>query len=439
MNRVFTTDPLRVAVAGLGTVGTGVVQLINAQASLLTQRCGRLIEITAVSARNPQKSRDFSLEKMVWFEDPVAMAAQAKADVIIELIGGAKGIAEKICTTALSSGRHVVTANKAMMAEQGLELAKKAEAAGRGLAMEAAIAGGIPIVKTIREGLVANKIIGLAGILNGTCNYILTQMRQTGDDFDTALAEAQRLGYAETDPTMDIDGTDTAHKLALLTALSYGCSVDFSAIHIEGIKHITIQDIAYAQRLGYRIKLLGITRHLSDGRIEQRVHPCLVPIALPIAAIEGIFNAIEIAGDFVGGTLLVGQGAGANPTASAVVADLIDIARGKIHPSFGIPSSQLDAIQTRPMGAHIGAYYLRLSVLDQAGVIADITAAFRDFGVSLESVLQPGHSPGEIVSVVLTTHRVQEASLKKALERITLLPTIMEPPRLIRIEPVVPI
>jgi len=425
--------PLRVAVAGLGTVGAGVIKLLTSQASLLSRRCGRAIQVTAVCARDRQRNRGVALDPYRWFDDPVELARQAEADVVVELVGGSDGPAKRMCEAALAAGRHVVTANKALLALHGNALADQAERAGRALAFEAAVAGGIPIVKGLREGLAANRADRVSGILNGTCNFILTQMRETGRSFDAVLDEAQQLGYAEADPTFDVDGIDAAHKLALLTALTYGCRVDFDAMHVEGIRHVTAEDIQFASELGYRIKLLGTARRLADG-LEQRVHPCLVPTGAPIASVEGVFNAVDVTGDFVGESLFVGRGAGEGPTASAVVADLIDIARGTVLPPFGIPAAALEAIPTRPMDSHIGAYYLRLSVVDQAGVIADIAAAFRDEQVSVESLLQRGRNPGETVSVVLTTHETQEAALKRALSRIEALPSVVEPPRLIRIE-----
>lgn len=434
MDNSSVSGPLRVAVAGLGTVGAGVLKLLASQADLLQRRCGRPIAVTAVSARDRRRDRGVALDGFRWFDDPVALAREAEADVVVELIGGSDGPARALCNAAVAAGRHVVTANKALLALHGTDLANRAEAAGCALAYEAAVAGGIPIIKALREGLAANRAIRVSGILNGTCNYILTQMRDSGRSFDAVLAEAQQLGYAEADPSVDVDGIDAAHKLALLTALAYGCRVDFDAVHVEGIRHVSAQDIQYAGELGYRIKLLGLTRRLPDG-LEQRVHPCLVPAGAPIAAVDGVFNAVDVSGDAVGDSLLVGRGAGAGPTASAVVADLVDIARGVVLPVFGVPAAGLEPLPTRPMDRHTGAYYLRLSVVDQAGVIADIAAAFRDEAVSLESLLQRGRDPGETVTVVLTTHETGEAALKRAIARIATLASVVEPPRLIRIEP----
>jgi homoserine dehydrogenase len=301
------------------------------------------------------------------------------------------------------------------------------------LGYEAAVAGGIPIIKTLREGLAANRIERIYGILNGTCNYILTTMRQTGREFADVLADAQRLGYAEADPSFDVDGIDAAHKLAILAGLAFGCEVDIGHVHVEGIRNVSAVDIAFAEELGFRIKLLGIAR-LTEHGIEQRVHACMVPLGTPIAHVEGVFNAVVTEGDFVGQNLCQGRGAGAGPTASAVVADLVDIARGRSQPTFGLPASELKKLAASPMARHRGAYYIRLMVVDKPGVVADVTAALRDEDVSLESMLQRARSPGEPVPVVLTTHDSEEAAMRRALDRIAALGSVVEPPHVIRIE-----
>ncbi|MBU6497586.1 MAG: homoserine dehydrogenase, partial [Rhodospirillales bacterium] len=324
-----------------------------------------------------------------------------------------------------------VTANKALLAESGGEIFSAAEIAGQPLGFEAAVGGGIPIIKALREGLAANRISRVTGILNGTCNYILTVMRERGREFAEVLHDAQKLGYAEADPAFDVDGIDAAHKLTILAALAFGRPVAFEAVHVEGIRHISALDIAFASELGYRIKLLGIARHTEAG-IETRVHPCMVPEAAPIARVDGVFNAIVAEGDAVGRVMLEGRGAGAGPTASAVVADLIDLARTRHTPVWG---GRLADVPTVPMSAHSGAYYLRLMVVDRPGVIADVTAALRDAGVSLESMLQRGRSPGEAVPVVLVTHETGEAAMRAALARIAALDAVLEQPALIRIEP----
>ena len=341
--------------------------------------------------------------------------------------------AKETVELALERGRHVVTANKALLAHHGTALAAKAEAAGLAIGFEAAVAGGIPIIKGLREGLAGNRVSEVHGILNGTCNYILTEMRTTGRDFADVLADAQKLGYAEADPSFDIDGVDAAHKLAILTSVAFGTPVDFKSVHVEGIRHVSAVDFDYADALGYRIKLLGIARRTDRG-IEQRVHPCMVPKAAPIAAVDGVFNAVVAQGDFVDRVLFVGRGAGEGPTASAVVSDLIDIARGRSTPTFGVPAAQLSEAQPSPMEARRGAYYVRLMVVDRPGVIADVAAAMRDQNVSMEQFLQRGRAPGEAVPVVLTTHDTDEAAMQRALATIAAKESVVEPPRMIRIE-----
>ncbi|NYZ12289.1 homoserine dehydrogenase [Azospirillum sp. RWY-5-1] len=427
------TEPLKIAVAGLGTVGASTVKLLTEKAELIRQRTGRRVEVVAVSARSRGKDRGVDLSTFRWFDDPVAMAADGGADVVVELIGGSEGPARRTVETALETGRHVVTANKALIAHHGTALAKAAEGRGLSLAFEASVAGGIPIIKGLREGLAANDITEVHGILNGTCNYILTEMRRTGRDFADVLAEAQALGYAEADPSFDIDGVDAAHKLAVLTAVAFGCPVDFANVHVEGIRHVSAVDFDYADQLGYRIKLLGIARRL-DGGVEQRVHPCMVPKDTPIAAVDGVFNAVVAQGDFVQRVVFVGRGAGAGPTASAVVADIVDIARGCRTATFGVPVDRLSRLEPLPMSARQGAYYVRLMVVDRPGVIADIAAAMRDENVSMEQMLQRGRAPDEGVPVVLTTHDTDEASMQRALAVIAAQQSVLEPPRMIRIE-----
>ncbi len=427
------TEALRIAVAGLGTVGAGTVDLLTRQAQLLASRGRRPLRITAVSARDRGRDRGIDVSALPWYDDAVAMAHEAPADVVVELIGGTDGPALAVCEAAIGAGRHVVTANKALVAHHGTALARAAEAAGVSLSFEAAVAGGIPIVKALREGLSANRIRRIYGILNGTCNYLLTAMRETGRSFDDLLAEAQALGYAEADPSTDVDGIDTAHKLALAASLAFGCEVDFQAVYVEGIRHTSPLDIAFAEELGYRIKLLGSARVTDDG-LEQRVHPCMVRHGTPIAHVEGVLNAVVASGDFVEDTIYGGRGAGAGPTASAVVADLVDIAVGRRTPTFGVPADALIALPRAPMERHVGAYYIRLNVKDRPGVIAGIAAAFRDERVSIESMLQRGRSATESVPVVLTTHETEEAAMRRALAKIQRLEAVTEPPIMIRIE-----
>lgn len=427
------TAPLKVAIAGLGTVGSGLLKLLTAQADLLEARCGRRIVPVAVSARDRARDRGVDLSALRWYDDAAAMAADSDADVFIELIGGADGVALRAVETAIAMGRHVVTANKALLAHHGTTLATAAEKRGVALAFEAAVAGGIPAIKGLREGLAGNRIREVHGILNGTCNYILTEMRTTGREFADVLADAQRLGYAEADPGFDIDGVDAAHKLAILTAVAFGCRIDFASVHVEGIRHVSALDIDYAQELGYRIRLLGIARRTDRG-IEQRVHPCMVPIGTPIGATDGVFNAVVADGDFVDKVVLVGRGAGAGPTASAVAADLVDIARGRMTPTFSVPADRLVPPAPSPISMRRGRYYVRLMVVDRPGVIADVAAALRDQSVSMEAFLQRARSPGEAVPVVLTTHETDEAAMQRALSVIGALDAVVEPPRMIRIE-----
>jgi homoserine dehydrogenase len=425
--------PLKIAVAGLGTVGTGILRLLQDQAELLAERCGRRLVVTAVSARDRRRDRGVQLSAVRWYEDAAAMAADPEIDVVVELIGGSDGIAARVVETALAHGKHVVTANKALIAHHGARLAALAEAQDRALSFEAAVAGGIPIIKTLREGLAGNRLRRVYGILNGTSNFILTTMRETGHEFAEVLAEAQKLGYAEADPGFDIDGVDAAHKLAVLASVAFGRPVDLEGVYTEGIRHISRLDIDFAEELGFRIKLLGIARLTEDG-LEQRVHPCMVPRATPIAAVDGVYNAVVAEGDFVGRVVLEGRGAGAFPTASAVAADLVDIAAGRQVFPFTIPAAKLRAIPGVAIERHQSAYYIRLMVVDQPGVIADVAAALRDEQVSLESMIQRGRAPGEAVPVVLTTHVTVEAAMRRALARIERLNTVLEPPRLIRIE-----
>lgn len=427
------SEPLKLGVAGLGTVGLGLVHLLRANADLITARAGRPIEVTAISARDRSRDRGVDLTGLDWHDDAVGLAANPKVDVVVELMGGSEGPARALVEAALRAGKPVVTANKALLATHGAALATLAEAQGVPLAYEAAVAGGIPAIKALREGLAGNRISRVAGILNGTCNYILTEMRLKGLPFETVLATAQELGYAEADPAFDIDGVDAAHKLAILAALAFGHQVDLASLHIEGIRRVSALDIALAGELGYRIKLLGIASR-EEGGVTARVHPCMVPADSPVASVDGVFNAVMAEGDAVGRVVLQGRGAGAGPTASAVVADLVDIARGRFAPVWGAASDTLDLSPGLPMERHRGAYYLRLMVLDQPGVIADVTGALRDARISLESMLQRGRAPGEAVPVVLVTHECEEGRMQAALTRIAGLPSVVEPPAMIRIE-----
>ena len=427
------TQPLKIGIAGLGTVGAGVVKLLAEHNRLLALRGGRPLRLVAVSARSKARKRDIDLSAVRWERDPLALATAADIDVVVELIGGSGGIARRLVQTALRNGKHVVTANKALLAHHGAELAALAEKKGCILGFEAAVAGGIPIIKALREGLVGNKVSRLYGILNGTCNYILTTMRETGRDFAEVLAEAQAAGYAEADPSFDVDGVDAAHKLAVLTGAAFGSKVNFEGIHVEGIRRVTAMDIEFAEELGYRIKLLGLARETRYG-IEQRVHPCMVPLKAPIAHIEGVFNAVVVEGDFVGTTMFQGRGAGQGPTASAVVADLVDVARGRTMPAFVVPAARLKDIKVSPMARHFGAYYMRLMVQDRPGVIAAVSGILAKERISVEGMLQRGRSQSGEVPVVITTHETEEAAMQRAVARIGKLKAVAEEPCIIRIE-----
>ncbi|HAA93039.1 MAG TPA: homoserine dehydrogenase [Rhodospirillaceae bacterium] len=427
------TEPLKIAIAGLGTVGAGSLRILQTHGDLLAERARRPVQVTAVSARDKSRDRGLDLADIEWYEDAAEMAAKADCDLVLELIGGSDGIAKTVCEGAIAAGRHVVTANKALIALHGTELAKSAEKSGVSLAYEAAVAGGIPVVKALREGLTGNRVTRIQGILNGTCNYILTAMRESARAFDDVLAEAQELGYAEADPSFDIDGIDAAHKLAILSSLAFGSEVDFDGVHVEGIRSITEDDIAFADELGYRIKLLGIAECTDDG-IRQRVHPTMVPISAPIAAIEGVLNGVAIEGDFVGPTMLEGAGAGGGPTASAVVADIVDIACGRISPVFGIPADSLESLPAAPMESHAGPYFVRMMVYDRPGVLADISATLRDHEISIEGVIQRTRSETEAVPVVLTVHETTERAMNAAMKKIAALDAIQAPMQVIRIE-----
>lgn len=433
---VKSPAPLKVGIAGLGVVGAGVVRLLDQQASMLAARAGRPIKVVAVSARDKRKKRDMPKGGWRWYTDALDLVSDPEVEVVVELIGGSEGKARALVEAALKAGKGVVTANKALLAMHGAKLAAMAETKDAPLAFEAAVAGGIPILKALREGLVGNRIEKITGILNGTCNYILTEMRQTGRDFGVVLKEAQQLGYAEADPSFDIDGIDAAHKLAVLTSLAFNTQVDFKAVHVEGIRHVSATDIAFAKEFGYRIKLLAIARRTPRG-IEQRVHPCMVPADTPIAHVDGVFNAVAAEGDYVGRMMFEGRGAGSNPTASAVVADLADLAAGRRLHAFGVPAVKLQPLKAAPMAEHVGRFYIRLIVRDQPGVLADVSAVLRDEKISIESLVQRGRSEAENqpVAVMLISHEAREADMARAMKKIAKLRSVLQAPALIRIEP----
>jgi|TARA_R110000751_G_scaffold41273_2_gene96991 homoserine dehydrogenase len=426
---------VKIGVAGLGTVGAGTVKLLSEHRDNLADRSGTPMIVTAVSARDRTRDRGFSTEGLTWYEDAREMALDSNVDVIVETIGGSDGIAYDLCKAALEAGKHVVTANKALIALRGVELARIADAHNVTIAYEAAVAGGIPIIKALREGLSGNVISRVTGILNGTCNYILTTMREQGRDFSDVLAEAQKLGYAEADPSFDVDGIDAAHKLAILTSLAFGVEVDFDAIAIEGIRCVSALDIQMAEELGYRIKLLGISKQTAEG-IEQRVSPVLVDRKTQISKVEGVFNAVALEGDYVGPVILQGRGAGERPTASAVVADLVDIAAGRKTPIFGVAANRLKKNVRAPLEKHVGAYYLRLMVWDRPGVMAEVTAALAGNGVSMASMIQQGRAEteGGVVPVVFITHETNEGAMHEALATIAGFESNSQPPVLMRIE-----
>ncbi|MCX5479867.1 homoserine dehydrogenase [Kaistia geumhonensis] len=434
---------LRLGVAGLGTVGASLIRLVARHGRDIGVRSGRMIAVTAVAARDRSRDRGVDVSDCAWFDDPVALARSPEIDVFVELMGGAEGAAREAVEAALAAGKHVVTANKALLARHGAALAALAEAQGVSLNFEAAAAGGIPIIKTLRESLAGNRVARVYGILNGTCNYILTRMEREGLSFETCLAEAQRLGYAEADPTFDIDGFDTAHKLSLLAAIAFGNRIDADAVYVEGIRSITTADIEAADELGYRIKLLGVASRTDTG-FEQRVHPTMVPKSSPIARVDGVTNAVAVEADFVGRLVLSGPGAGGDATASAVMSDIADIARGDIVGTFGRPASALEPYRQAAMRAHEGGYYIRLSVYDRPGAFASIAQRMAENGISLESIVQrrrapradaPEHpTPMAPQPVILITYDTTEAQIKDALDRISVDGHIAERPQMIRIE-----
>ena len=412
-----TNTPLRVALSGLGTVGGGVIRLLDANRDLITRRAGRGIEVVAVSARDRSKDRGIDLTRFDWVDDTRELAAHPQADVVVELIGGSDGPALTLARSTLAAGKGFVTANKAMLAHHGLELASAAEAAGVPLKFEAAVAGGIPVIKGLREGAAANAIGRVYGILNGTCNFILSKMEAEGRDFAEVLAEAQALGYAEADPSFDIDGVDAAHKLSILASIAFGTRPAFADVAATGVRHVIAADIAEAAALGYKVRLVGVAESGANG-LFQRVHPHLVPIDHPLAHVTGSLNAVVAEGNFVGRLFFQGAGAGEGPTASAVVADLIDIARGEFGPPYAMPAASLTAEPKADSGERRARAYLRFTVEDKVGVLAEIAAAMRDAGVSIESLIQRGVAADGSVIVAIVTHEGPERSVAHALEKL---------------------
>jgi homoserine dehydrogenase len=425
---IFMNTPLRIAIAGLGTVGQGTIEILQQQAALLAARAGRELKIVAVSARDAAKKREVDVSAYRFERDPMAIASAPDVDVVVELIGGAEGTAKELVEAALANKKHVVTANKALIATHGAALAELAAQNNVSLMFEASVAGGIPILKCLRDGLAANEISKVIGILNGTCNYILTHMWEDKRELADVLAEAQKLGYAETEPSFDIDGIDASHKLAILAALAFGTAPDLAGVRVEGIRHISLRDMQFADELGYTIRLLGVATSQS-----QRVCPMLVAKNSNLAATRGVFNAVQIESHAAGAIFMQGRGAGGLPTGSAVVADIIDIARGNKSAAFGVRYPSL-VVESGAASPNFSSYYIRLAVIDKPGVLADITAVFRDCGISLKSFLQHGQAPGEKVYIVVATHETSEAEMKQALASIALQSSILESPVCIRIE-----
>ncbi|MGO4623770.1 homoserine dehydrogenase [Ensifer sp. 2YAB10] len=433
-------DALKIGIAGLGTVGASLVRILQDRHEMLATTCGRAIETTAVTARDRNRDRGVDLSKTAWFEDAVSLARDADIDVFVELMGGAGDPAYSAVKAALQRGVHVVTANKALLAAHGIELAKIAEEKGALLNYEAAVAGGIPVIKALRESMTGNTISRVYGIMNGTCNYILTKMEKEELSFEACLKEAQRLGYAEADPAFDIEGNDTAHKLSILTSLAFGTAIAADDIYLEGITNISIDDIHAAADLGYRIKLLGVAQRTESG-IEQRVHPTMVPYDSVIAQVDGVTNAVAIESDILGELLMVGPGAGGNATASAVLGDIADIAKsrpGAQHvPAFGRPTNALLPYKRAQIQSHEGGYFIRLKVVDRTGVFASIATRMADNGISLESIMQ--HSKqlmetGEPQTIILVTHATSEHSVRDAIKAVKSEGYLVGEPQVIRIE-----
>lgn len=419
---------LRIAVAGLGNVGLGVLSLLRANRDVIASRTGCFLDVVAVSARDRTKDRGISFDNMKWLDHPSLLAELPEVDVVVEAIGGENDPALSLVQKALAAGKDVVTANKALLAHHGKELACAAEEAGKSLKFEAAVAGGIPLIKMLREGLAANRISGLYGILNGTCNYILTSMEASGRSFGDVLSEAQKQGYAEADPTLDIDGGDTAHKLCLLTSLVFGVSPDLPELSVQGIRRISLADIRAASELGYSIKLLGCAFQESGGEIFRFVGPAMVPLASPLSHVTGAMNAVSMMGDFIGPSFIEGKGAGAGPTASAIVADLIDLAMGRKTPVFGLPVANLQKASWANVAAWGGKFFLRVEVKDQVGVIADLAKILRDEGISIETLVQKAQAVNQPVVVLITTHDTTWGQIDLAMARVGQLGSVAGPP-----------
>lgn len=423
--------PLRLGIAGLGTVGAGVLKILRRQGPLLDARTGRPIEAVAVSARDRTRDRGVPIDGFAWEDDPVALARRDDVDVFVELMGGSDGPAKAATEAALAAGKDVVTANKALLALHGQALAEAAEATGAVIRFEAAVAGGIPVVKSLTEGLAGNGMTRVLGVMNGTCNYILTRMEDEGLGYNAVFDEAAALGYLEADPNLDVGGIDAGHKLALLASVAFGTKVDFDAVELEGIQQITIEDIRQASDMGYRIKLLGVAQMTGRG-LEQRMSPCLVPKSSPLGQLEGATNMVVLEGDAVGRVVLRGAGAGEGPTASAVMGDICDIARGFRLPVFGQPAAGLAKAQPARAAAP-APYYLRMQLLDKPGALARVAGVLGEAGVSIDRMRQYSHDSAE-APVLIVTHTATRAALDEALGRLDGLDVLVAPPVAIRIE-----
>jgi homoserine dehydrogenase len=429
----MSAAPLRLGLAGLGTVGIGVVRILAAEAELIAARAGRPVVITAVSARDRSKNRDADLSGFAWETDPTALARRPDIDVFVEVMGGHDGPARAATEAAIAAGKDVVTANKALLAHHGQALAEAAEAQGRVLRFEAAVAGGIPVIKTLTEGLAGNRIKRVMGVMNGTCNYILTRMQSAGLPYDTVFEEARQLGYLEADPTLDVGGIDAGHKLSLLAAIAFGTKVSFDAVELEGIGNVSIDDIRLAEDMGYRIKLLGVAQMTGRG-LEQRMTPCLVPADSPLGQLQGGTNMVVLEGDFVGQIVLRGPGAGMGPTASAVMGDVIDLARGIRIPTFGQPTTSL-ATPTAAKAATPAPYYLRMTLLDKPGALAKIATCLGDAGISIDQMRQYGHV-GVHAPVLIVTHKATPDDIAHARRGFAATGVLVDTPVAIRIEEV---
>lgn len=427
------TPPLRLGIAGLGTVGIGVVKIVQTHAGLLEKRTGRAVEIVAVSARDRTRNRDADLSHYAWVDSAVDLARREDVDVFVELIGGSEGVAREAIEAALASGKDVVTANKALLAIHGQQLAETAEAAGRVIRFEAAVAGGIPVIKAMTESLAGNRIRRVMGVMNGTCNYILTRMQAAGLPYEQVFEEARRLGYLEADPTLDVGGIDASHKLALLAAIAFGTRPAFDAVEIEGIERVSIDDIHRAADMGYRIKLLGVAQETARG-LEQRMSPCLVPADSPLGQLEGGTNMVVVEGDAAGQIVLRGAGAGEGPTASAVLSDIIEIARGVRLPTFGQPATAL----TRAVPARTAvpaAYYLRMQLADKPGALAKVASVLGDAGISIDRMRQYGHAEGG-APVLIVTHKTTPDAIDHAIAELPRTGVVQGEPVELRIEEV---